>query len=368
MAAAANQLVHIVGAGVGAAAAAQRSIPAAPPAAMTWDIPPNTQLASFLVIHQQLGRGAFGAVYDATDVRTGARLAVKVEPVDSSTPQLAYEHAILQNLRGEDGVPRVYWIWQHAGLHFMGMQRLGDNLETVRLRSEGGVLTQAQVAVFAHAALQRLRVLHERGMAYRDVKPENFVYGLPGSANARTVFLVDYGTAKSMYTTRGSHLVPARITELTGTPRFASLRAHDGYQCTRRDDIEALGYLCVYLARGRLPWQGLKGTPSGRAAKSAKSRKTTTPFVDSLGPVGNGGGGVPSKDVKDVTAAALETMPKRDALFADVGHLKRLVALDDLCRDLDPAFAATIAHGRLLAYDALPDFDALLANWAAVVK
>ncbi|CAF1475891.1 unnamed protein product, partial [Rotaria sordida] len=47
-----------------------------------------------------------------------------------------------------------------------------------------------------------------------------------------------------------------------------SINSHLGKEQSRRDDLEALGYVLVYLYEGRLPWQGLKA-----AAKSAKYEK-----------------------------------------------------------------------------------------------
>ena len=64
---------------------------------------------------------------------------------------------------------------------------------------------------------------------------------------------------------------------LTGTARYASLNAHLGMEQSRRDDLESLGIIIVYLLKGSVPWQGLCApTIEERFKKILETKLSTT--------------------------------------------------------------------------------------------
>lgn len=68
---------------------------------------------------------------------------------------------------------------------------------------------------------------------------------------------------------------------MTGTARYASLNAHLGYEQSRRDDLEAIGYMLSYfLRRGELPWMGLKAKRKNEKYEIIKDTKANTSFED----------------------------------------------------------------------------------------
>jgi serine/threonine protein kinase len=117
--------------------------------------------------------------------------------------------------------------------------------------------TLKTVLMIADQVIQRVEYFHSRGFLHRDLKPDNFLVGL--NSRAHYIHLIDLGLAKRYRDSKTEEHIPFRSDKnLTGTARYASLWTHMGYEQSRRDDLECLGYLLLYLIRGSLPWQGVK--------------------------------------------------------------------------------------------------------------
>merc|ERR1719464_822260 len=70
------------------------------------------------------------------------------------------------------------------------------------------------------------------------------------------VFAIDFGLADEFVSPHtGRHIGLERGGCFTGTVEYASLHAHAGLTLSRRDDLEAAGYMFIALLRGSLPWE-----------------------------------------------------------------------------------------------------------------
>ena len=218
-----------------------------------------------------IGNGAFGQVFVGYDTHKENReVAVKLEKSDCKYPQLRFEAKVYYELRGQPGVPKLIFYGQDGQYNVLVIQRLGHSLEHL-FRYCGQRFTLKTVLLLADQMLQRLETLHDNRVIHRDLKPDNFVFGLGKHCNE--LYLIDFGLSKCyVHPDTQIHIPFTTGKSLIGTPRYASINNHRGIEQSRRDDLESLAYLLLYFLSGRLPWQATEKT------KSVAKKKGDVPF------------------------------------------------------------------------------------------
>jgi serine/threonine protein kinase len=185
-------------------------------------------------------------------VAAGTPLAIKIIPLEHSALH-NNEVAIYEKIREIKYVPSLYACGTEGKFNYIVMDLLEQSVEDLRIN----YVDQLPLKVVIHLALQMLNIveqIHARGIIHRDLKPANFLL----KTNAQQIselYLIDFGLAKCFLDEKSRHCAIKTNEQLIGTTRYMSVNMHQGLTSSRRDDLETLGYIMLFLYHGKLRWQ-----------------------------------------------------------------------------------------------------------------
>ena len=222
----------------------------------------NTLVFNKYKLIKKLGEGSFGSVYKAT--YNGQYYALKMEDISLEYDLLENEATILHYLQGPN-IPKFESFSKDKGYYVLIMELLDTSLDN--LFAKYRKFSVKTVAMLGYQIIKILKYIHDKHIIHRDIKPDNFAMGRNEFND--TLYLIDFGLAKKFRSSRTLKQFPlTKRKSLTGTARYASINALQGYEQSRRDDLESAGYVLMYLLRGDLPWQNIK--IKGKKDKYAK--------------------------------------------------------------------------------------------------
>ncbi|CAK67822.1 unnamed protein product (macronuclear) [Paramecium tetraurelia] len=207
---------------------------------------------------EKAGQGSFGEIYKIYNTLTRTLHACKVEFKDTRQQNqqslLVKEYNTFQQLKGIPQVPQPYQLIQQQDYKLIIMPYYGSgNLEELRKKQIHEKFSETCIIRMAYCLISVIEAVHERKYVHRDIKPENFLVGSFGDHH--TVYLIDFGLAKPFVDAQGIHIQQADNKGMVGTARYTSINSHLGAEQSRRDDLEAMCYVLLYLYNGQLPWQ-----------------------------------------------------------------------------------------------------------------
>ena len=232
-------------------------------------------LNKYLII-KKLGEGSFGLIYSAKTQHNW--YAVKLESRNRGQNLLENEACIMYYLRGKR-IPAIKSYANDLNFNILVMELMGKSLEEIFESLPKKKMSVNCVAKIGIQMIEILEYIHKKHIIHRDIKPDNFVMGR--GDKSKYVYLLDFGLAKKYRSsTTLKHYRMTKKKNLTGTARYASINALNGLTQSRRDDLEAVGYVLMYFLRGKLPWQGLRvKNKEDRYHKIMEIKQETSPSL-----------------------------------------------------------------------------------------
>jgi hypothetical protein len=225
------------------------TIAATPPAAETVaDADPET-IGGYRLL-RVLGVGGMGKVYEARDINTGRRVALKLVTAEyAGSPDAVERFRQEGKLASLIAHPRCVFVLaadEENGRPYIVMELMpGDTLED-HIR-HWGALPPAKALALILDVIEGLQEAHRVGVVHRDVKPSNCFFGPDGRLK-----IGDFGLSKSLVVQK-AHLT--KTGSFLGTPLYASPEQVRGEALDPQTDVYSVAATLYYLLTGRAPFQ-----------------------------------------------------------------------------------------------------------------
>ncbi len=224
-----------------------------------------------------IARGGMGTVYEAVQLSTGRRRALKVlhrrfAPDDPSSQRFLEEARVKSRVDSEHMVDVVVAGVDHASnalwiaMELLEGETLADRL--LELPSGSTLPTEAVWRVLGQLCRGLARA-HQQGVVHRDLKPAN-VFLARGANGPETVKLLDFGIAHIMGSEGGDSLA-------LGTPLWMAPEQVTRGEITPATDVWAVGLIAFRLFTGRIYW--LDSLAGEQTLQGLLDEITTEPLV-----------------------------------------------------------------------------------------
>ena len=257
----------------------------------------------------ELGRGAMGVTYRATDTTLQRKVALKIIKVDVAKRSVEARERFMREARAaaalrHENIATVYQfgIREETGQYFYAMELIEGETLDERVHRAGPLDARTTIQI-GQQVTSALAAAEKHGLVHRDLKPANLMLVSPDgetagadrpAPNAATqgrgrkttrfsvaaslrpgvnrnrekllVKIIDFGLAKALHTeTDPQSLTHERF---VGTPAFASPEQFEHSTLDVRSDIYSLGETLWFALTGKTPFAGHSVEEIHRAQQS----------------------------------------------------------------------------------------------------
>ncbi|TAJ76515.1 MAG: serine/threonine protein kinase [Gallionellaceae bacterium] len=209
-----------------------------------------SQLGRYEIV-SELGQGAMGVVYKATDPLIDRVVAIKTINLGLAQEEKEeyearfYQEAKAAGRLSHPNIVTVYDVGKSGDVAYIAMEFL-QGREVRDMLNDGRALPVEQVLDIVSQVALGLAYAHEHGIVHRDVKPSNIMVIRDGH-----VKITDFGIARME-----SAAVRTQTGMVLGSPKYMSPEQVMGKLIDQRSDIFSLGVMLYEMLTGKAPFVG----------------------------------------------------------------------------------------------------------------
>ncbi len=212
-------------------------------------------------IQNEVGRGSFGIVYAADDLKTGQTVAIKIllpwtRGNESLRHRLKREAKLTRMLKSPHAI-RIYDLEETADGEFYIVMELLEGQDLSQLLARETRLRPERAREIGRQVLDALAEAHALGVIHRDLKPHN-IFVTTAANGADRIKVLDFGIAKVAGNEDGTGLTETtRLTApggVLGTPVYMSPEQCRGEALTPASDFYSLGVVLYETVVGQPPF------------------------------------------------------------------------------------------------------------------
>ena len=256
--------------------------------------------------------------FQGVNIKNNEPIFIKIEKSNLKYKFIECEAYCLINLKGF-GIPKIISYGKVGIYNILIEELLGTSLYDLwELRKQKEKPNIKNVCMLALQILDRLEYIHSKNYIHRDIKPQNFVNG---RKDPNIIYIIDFGFSHKYRSSRTGKHIKYKFKKLAiGSLDYLSINGNMGYEQSRRDDLESLGYMLIFLATGSLPSLEL-----GRSKININLK------------------------------------------FYQISLLKEAISAEKLCEGLPEEFAKYINYSRKLDFEEEPNYDYLRSLFSSIL-
>ena len=223
-------------------------------------LPVDLALPAYIGKLTPINSGGMGAVFEAVDLGTGSKLAVKALlprhlQNDNERKRFIREAEVISSLSNSHIVEIKDYGVSSSNTPYMVMEYITGNTLYFKIQSQGPLSVESAVEIFSQIA-DGLEHAHSKGILHRDLKPTNVMLAY---VDGKTVVkIVDFGIAK-FYKDNGVGGEDEPLTlagECMGTPMYMSPEQCMAQPLDARSDVYSFGCVLYHCLTGKVPLLG----------------------------------------------------------------------------------------------------------------